>query len=128
MATPTLHQLKEAETALSKNESVTLASVPDGFDALVLADLARAVARAGKGGAVSLVMVARDGRRQAELEAGLSFAAPDIEVLSFPNWDCQPYDRASPNAGLAGPPRRRADRWPCPRHSASQEHSPTERS
>lgn len=95
-----LHPLKEAETALSKNESVTLASVPDGFDALVLADLARALARAGEGRAVSLVMVARDGRRQAELEAGLSFAAPDIEVLSFPNWDCQPYDRASPNAGI----------------------------
>ncbi len=100
MAMPSLHPLKEAETALSKNENVTLASVPDGFDALVLADLARAVARAGKGGAVSLVMVARDGRRQAELEAGLSFAAPDIEVLSFPNWDCQPYDRASPHAGI----------------------------
>ena len=99
-AMPSLNRLKEAETALLKNESVTLASVPDGFDALVLADLARALARSADGKAVSLVMVARDGRRQAELEAGLSFAAPDIEVLSFPNWDCQPYDRASPNAGL----------------------------
>ena len=97
---PSLNRLKEAETALLKNESVTLASVPDGFDALVLADLARALARSADGKAVSLVMVARDGRRQAEIEAGLSFAAPDIEVLSFPNWDCQPYDRASPNAGL----------------------------
>ena len=100
MAMPSLHPLKEAELSLSKHESVTLASVPDGFDALVLADLARAVARSGKGGAVSLVMVARDGRRQVELEAGLAFAAPDIEVLSFPNWDCQPYDRASPHAGI----------------------------
>ena len=99
-AMPSLNRLKEAETALLKNESVTLASVPDGFDALVLADLARALARSADGKAVSLVMVARDGRRQAEIEAGLSFAAPDIEVLSFPNWDCQPYDRASPNAGL----------------------------
>ena len=62
MAMPSLHPLKEAELSLSKHESVTLASVPDGFDALVLADLARAVARSGKGGAVSLVMVARDGR------------------------------------------------------------------
>lgn len=95
-----LNPLKEAETALLKNESVTLASVPDGFDALVLADLARALARSGAGKAVSLMMVARDGRRQAELEAGLAFASPDIEVLSFPNWDCQPYDRASPNAGI----------------------------
>ena len=101
MASPSsLQRLKEAETALLKNESVTLASVPDGFDALVLADLARALARRGDARPVSLMMVARDGRRQVELEAGLAFVAPDIEVLSFPNWDCQPYDRASPNAGV----------------------------
>lgn len=97
---PSLLRLKEAETALLKNESVTLASVPDGFDALVLADLARALARQPQARPVSVMMVARDGRRQAELEAGLSFVAPDIEVLSFPNWDCQPYDRASPNASI----------------------------
>jgi tripartite-type tricarboxylate transporter receptor subunit TctC len=27
--------------------------------------------------------------------------APEIEVLSFPAWDCQPYDRVSPNAAIA---------------------------
>ena len=31
---------------------------------------------------------------------GLAFFAPDIETLTFPAWDCLPYDRASPNAGI----------------------------
>ena len=48
-----------------------------------------------------LVYVARDGQRQALLENGLAFAAPDVEVLSFPAWDCQPYDRVSPNPAVA---------------------------
>jgi transcription-repair coupling factor (superfamily II helicase) len=48
----------------------------------------------------------------------LAFFAPDLPVLSFPAWDCLPYDRVSPNpeigaqrmatlaalsAGLSGP-------------------------
>ena len=34
------------------------------------------------------------------LEQGLRYFAPDLDVLSFPSWDCQPYDRVSPNAGV----------------------------
>ena len=30
----------------------------------------------------------------------MSFFAPDLEVLEFPGWDCLPYDRASPHAGV----------------------------
>src|SRR5262249_61447598 len=30
----------------------------------------------------------------------LEFFAPDIAVLEFPAWDCQPYDRVSPHAGF----------------------------
>jgi transcription-repair coupling factor (superfamily II helicase) len=72
--------------------------VPDGFDALVVADLARALKGAIEGPAV-LVQVARDGQRQQLLQNALGFVAPEIEVLAFPAWDCQPYDRTSPNAG-----------------------------
>ncbi len=86
---------------IAKRERATLASVPEGFDVPVLADLARASARKGPERPATLVMVARDGGRQASLEAGLAFVAPDIEVLSFPNWDCQPYDRSSPNAAIS---------------------------
>ena len=36
----------------------------------------------------------------AALARGLSFFAPEIERLEFPAWDCLPYDRVSPHAGV----------------------------
>ena len=36
----------------------------------------------------------------AALARALAFFAPDIEVLQFPAWDCLPYDRVSPHAGV----------------------------
>ena len=33
--------------------------------------------------------------------AFLKFAAPEIEALFLPSWDCQPYDRVSPNASVS---------------------------
>jgi transcription-repair coupling factor (superfamily II helicase) len=92
--------LTRALAALKKGESVTLSSVPDGFDALVLSDLTRGLSGSAEGPAV-LVHVARDGQRQQTLQSALRFIAPDIEILSFPAWDCQPYDRVSPNAAIA---------------------------
>lgn len=70
----------------------TISGAPEGLDALVIADLAR---REGR-----LVFVARDDRRAARLADALSFFAPDLPVLSFPAWDCLPYDRASPRAEI----------------------------
>ncbi|MBX9874640.1 MAG: transcription-repair coupling factor, partial [Beijerinckiaceae bacterium] len=81
--------------ALKRGDKPTLASVPDGFDAVVLADLTRARAKKAEGPAM-LVFVARDGQRLQVLENALQFIAPDLEVMSFPAWDCQPYDRVSP--------------------------------
>src|SRR3954447_21421964 len=92
--------LSRAVDALKRGDQATLASVPDGFDALVVADLARALSGSVEGPAV-LVHVARDGMRQQALQSALQFAAPEIEVLSLPAWDCQPYDRVSPNAAIA---------------------------
>ena len=36
----------------------------------------------------------------AQVARALSFFAPDIEVMEFPAWDCLPYDRVSPHAGV----------------------------
>src|SRR4051794_247496 len=91
--------LTQALDALARGDQATLASVPDGFDVLVVADLARALAGSADGPAV-LVHVARDGLRQQALQNALQFVAPEIEVLAFPAWDCQPYDRVSPNTGV----------------------------
>jgi transcription-repair coupling factor (superfamily II helicase) len=86
---------------LRQRGAVTLARAPEGFDAFVIADLVRALAHEAEGRPVALMFVARDGlRAQAFIEA-LAFAAPEIEALYLPSWDCQPYDRVSPNAAIS---------------------------
>ena len=66
-----------------------------------MAELARALAAAGEKRAAALVFVARDGMRAQAFSDALAFAAPEIEALHLPSWDCQPYDRVSPNAAVA---------------------------
>ena len=97
--TPLSGPLANALDALSRGNEVTLSAVPDGFDALLVGDLARALSRSAEGPAV-LVHVARDGQRRQTFENALRFLAPEIEVLCFPAWDCQPYDRVSPTSGV----------------------------
>ncbi len=84
------------DTVLGRRSTV-LSGVPDGFDGRVVADLASLSA---KGGRHYLLVVARDGQRMADLEQAIAFFAPAQEVLSFPAWDCMPYDRVSPNAAV----------------------------
>lgn len=78
---------------ISANGHLTIGETPDGYDALVLADLARA------SDAVHL-HISRDDARMAGLVEALEFFAPDVEVLVFPAWDCLPYDRVSPQSDL----------------------------
>ncbi|MBO0750611.1 MAG: transcription-repair coupling factor, partial [Bradyrhizobiaceae bacterium] len=85
---------------LAPGRPLTLARVADGAEGLVLADLARAVAARPDAPATSLLVICRDGHRMAELARALAFFGPDLGVLEFPAWDCLPYDRASPLAGL----------------------------
>ncbi|MGO4337652.1 transcription-repair coupling factor [Labrys sp. KB_33_2] len=72
----------------------------DGQDGLVLADLARTLVAQARERPAAILHIARDGGRSATLEAALQFYAPEIDVISFPAWDCQPYDRVSPNAAV----------------------------
>ena len=93
--------LKRAVAELKKGGSLTLSSVPEGFDAFCVADLARALARDAEKRSVVFVHVARDDRRARAFGEALAFAAPEIELIDLPAWDCQPYDRVSPNASIA---------------------------
>jgi transcription-repair coupling factor (superfamily II helicase) len=93
-------EFKRVVADLAKGSSLTLAHAPDGFDAFVAADIARGLAAAGKEDTAALVHVARDGQRSRMFQEALAFTAPNLEVLDFPAWDCQPYDRSSPNAGV----------------------------
>ncbi len=90
-----------AHSALAAGKHVVLSRAPDGFDALVAGDLARAFAKASQDRAVALVHVARDGQRSRAFMEALAYFAPDVEALELPAWDCQPYDRVSPNAAVA---------------------------
>jgi transcription-repair coupling factor (superfamily II helicase) len=81
--------LKKLEEFLGVPGRVTVSGAPEGVDALVVAQLAKA------GGEV--LHVARDDGRMARMVEALAFFAPELEILELPGWDCVPYDRVSPN-------------------------------
>ncbi|MEQ8405194.1 MAG: transcription-repair coupling factor [Oceanicaulis sp.] len=86
--------MNDLETLAKSPETLTVCGAPDGFDALIFADLART-----RGG-VS-VFIASDEARASNFDAALDFFAPGIERLRLSAWDCQPYDRISPSPRTA---------------------------
>jgi transcription-repair coupling factor (superfamily II helicase) len=86
--------LRDLKKIVSASGRLTLGEAPEGFDALVLVDMARA-------GSGCLLHVARDDARLAAMTEALAFFAPDMEIAAFPAWDCLPYDRVSPNPEIA---------------------------
>jgi transcription-repair coupling factor (superfamily II helicase) len=44
--------------------------------------------------------VCRDDGRMARFAEALAFFHPEINTLTFPAWDCLPYDRVSPNGEI----------------------------
>lgn len=86
---------------LAPGKALTIAGVPDGFEGVVVADFARSVAARAETAGASLLVLCRDAERLAALQRALTFFAPEIEVFTFPAWDCQPYDRVSPNAEIS---------------------------
>src|SRR3954447_11004682 len=91
---------KSPAELLAPDRPLTLSNVADGAEGLVISDLARAVAARTNPPATSALVICRDGPRMAALARALSFFAPDIDVLQFPAWDCQPYDRVSPHGTI----------------------------
>ena len=73
-----------------------LYGVPEGADALVLVDIARNVMPKDR----VLVHIALDDARIDALKKFLTFFAPDVKVITFPAWDCLPYDRVSPHGDI----------------------------
>ena len=85
---------------LAPGRALTLANVAEGAEGLVASDLARSIAARPNRPAISLAVVCRDGPRMQQLARALEFFAPDLPLLQFPAWDCQPYDRVSPHGGI----------------------------
>ncbi|WP_204114342.1 transcription-repair coupling factor [Shimia biformata] len=73
---------------------IRVGGAPEGFDARLILD---EVAKSGG----PVIHVARDDKRLAAMQAALAFFAPDMPVVTFPGWDCLPYDRVSPNADIS---------------------------
>ncbi len=71
-----------------------LLGAPEGFDALILADITRA-----RGGLS--VFVARDASRAVAFTEAMTFFAPELELMSFLGWDCLPYDRVGPSSATS---------------------------
>src|SRR6476620_872550 len=91
---------KSPAALLVPGRALTFANVAEGAEGLVVSDLARAIAAQPKPSAVSLAVVCRDGPRMQQLARALEFFAPDLTVMLFPAWDCQPYARVSPHGGV----------------------------
>jgi transcription-repair coupling factor (superfamily II helicase) len=85
-------------TAIPAAMMKTYAGVPEGLDALVLAELATSAGN--QGGAGLHLHIARDDRRMDSLETALKFFAPKVKVVPFPAWDTVPYDRVGPNSDI----------------------------
>lgn len=73
---------------------VTIGGAPEGYDAKLILE------EAAKTG-TPVIHVARDDKRLAAIKAALAFFRPDMPVITFPGWDCLPYDRVSPNADIS---------------------------
>lgn len=78
-------------------EPLPLHGMPEGYSALKVAEAA--VARRTTG---PILWVLRDDRHLAATEAVLRTLRPDIDLATFPAWDCLPYDRVSPNPAVSG--------------------------
>jgi transcription-repair coupling factor (superfamily II helicase) len=75
------------------NKAVTFTGVPDGCDALLLAEL---VALLRTGAPQTILHVASDETAMARTAEAVRFFAPAARVLTLPAWDCLPYDRVPP--------------------------------
>ncbi|WP_374346639.1 transcription-repair coupling factor [Phenylobacterium sp.] len=96
MAADGLRAPTQAETRRIAQDPgrLDLIGAPEGFDALVMADILKA-----RGGLA--VFVARDGSRLSAFIDAFRFFASGVDILQFPSWDCLPYDRTGPSPGVA---------------------------
>ncbi|MGC1887473.1 MAG: CarD family transcriptional regulator, partial [Stellaceae bacterium] len=84
-------RLTEIVRSLSQRpRAVTLFGAPEGYDAAAIGTLVKG----------QWLHVCRDDGRMARFAAALAFFHPEIEALTFPAWDCLPYDRVSPNGEI----------------------------
>ncbi|HEV2653185.1 MAG TPA: hypothetical protein VGU69_18120, partial [Rhizomicrobium sp.] len=72
---------------------LSVTGAPSGYDAYIAVEAAKR-----SGGLV--VFVASDDVHAAAVIEAAQFFAPNVPLLSFPAWDCLPYDRVSPKPDI----------------------------
>ncbi len=70
----------------------TFSGVPEGYDVLVLADLAKQYR--------VLFHITSDETHLRQIKESMALMVPDIAVWDFPAWDTVPYDRISPHLDI----------------------------
>jgi transcription-repair coupling factor (superfamily II helicase) len=90
-----MRALEQFTDRLATAGRIVVSGVPQGYDALVLSEIA------ARRGDRPLLHVALDDQRAASLAEALEFFAPGVEIVRLPAWDCLPYDRVSPAAEIA---------------------------
>jgi transcription-repair coupling factor (superfamily II helicase) len=78
----------------SRPRQVAVSGAPEGHDAAIIGGLLAA------GAGRLWLHVCRDDGRMARFAAALAFFHPGLRALTFPAWDCLPYDRVSPNGEI----------------------------
>ena len=74
------------------SDALPVGGVPSGSEALFLAE------RAADGD--DILFLAQDDVTIARTRDALCFFAPELRCLTFPAWDCLPYDRVSPQSAI----------------------------
>ena len=83
---------------LKNNFPITLSGVPEGYEAMILVDIARQASTSI--GTAPLLHIATDDQMMETLANSIKFFGSDVDVLTFPAWDCLPYDRTSPKSQI----------------------------
>src|SRR5581483_2727705 len=106
------HVIALADLARSLAETpraLTVCGAPEGHDAATIGALVEG----------TWLHVCRDDTRMQRFAEAIGFFHPRLRVLTFPAWDCLPYDRVSPNGEITS---RRIDT--LTRLAASDEKRP----
>lgn len=79
---------------ISAEYPLTLCKVPEGMDALILAQEAAELENG------QILHIARDDLHMENVAELVAYFLPSADVITFPAWDCLPYDRVSPNPDI----------------------------
>ena len=91
MAVKSIQALAKEHAAANRPQ--TIAGAPEGYDGLVLSNLA-ADAKAG------VLHITIDDAAVDRTAETVAFFHPELEIIRFYGWDCLPYDRVSPNSAI----------------------------